>query len=108
MPVSQPSRNYVQALLGATSRSLNIGDAFQMLYSDGGGITLTVEADIFGDGVQISLCDFDGSSPVFAAGAGVTLETSGGLGPSAQFTVATIIKVPTLLAAETWIVVGSV
>jgi hypothetical protein len=107
MPISQPSRNYVQNI-ETVSRSLNIGDAFQMLYGNNGAIVLTVEEGIFGDGTQISLCDFDGGAPVFAAGAGVTINTSGGLGPSAQFTVATIIKVPTELAAETWIAVGSV
>lgn len=107
MPLSQPSRNYIQSIELA-SRDLNIGDAFQMLYGNNGALVLTVPADVYGDGTQISLCDFDGGAPVFAAGAGVTLNSSGGLGPSAQFTVASIIKVPTELAVETWIVVGSV
>lgn len=90
------------------SRSLNVGDAFQMLYANNGALVFTVEAGIFGDGTQISLCDFDGGAPLFAPGAGVTISSSGGLGPSAQFTVASIIKVPSDLAAETWIAVGSV
>ena len=107
MPLSQPARNYIQQIELA-SRSLNVGDAFQMLYGNNGALVFTVEADIFGDGTQISLCDFDGGAPVFAAGGGVTLNTSGGLGPSAQFTVASIIKVPSDLATENWIVVGSV
>jgi len=107
MPLSQPSRNYIQ-MIELASRDLNVGDAFQMLYGNNGALVFTVEADIFGDGTQISLCDFDGGAPVFAAGGGVSLSTNGGLGPSAQFTVASIIKVPSDLAAETWIVVGSV
>lgn len=105
--LSQPSRNYIQ-MIELASRALNSGDAFQMLYGNNGALIFTINAGIFGDGTQISLCDFDGDSPVFAAGAGVTIESGGGLGPSAQFTVATIIKVPTDLAVETWIAVGSV
>ena len=107
MPVSQPSRNYVQAIELA-SRTLNVGDAFQLLYGNNGALIFTVDAGIFGDGTQISLCDFDGGAPVFAAGGGVTINTNGGLGPTAQFTIATIIKIPTALATETWIAVGSV
>lgn len=107
MPISQPSRNYVQAIELA-SRDLSIGDAFQMLYSNNGALVFTVPPDVFGDGIQISLCDFDGGVPLFAAGAGVTLNSGGTLGPTAQFTVASIIKVPADLAANTWIVVGSV
>lgn len=107
MPLSQPARNYIQAIELA-SRDLNVGDAFQMLYGNNGALVFTVPADVFGDGTQISLCDFDGGAPVFAAGAGVTINTSGGLGPSAQFTIATIIKVPTDLAVENWVAVGSV
>jgi hypothetical protein len=107
MPLSQPSRNYVQQIELA-SRTLNVGDAFQMLYGNNGALVFTVDAGIFGEGTQISLCDFDGGAPVFAAGGGVTIQTSGGLGPSAQFTVATIIRVPDALASETWIAVGSV
>jgi len=107
MPLSQPSRNYVQ-MIELASRTLNIGDAFQMLYGNNGALVFTLDAGIFGEGTQISLCDFDGGAPVFAAGAGVTINTSGGLGPSAQYTVATIIRVPEDLSTETWIAVGSV
>lgn len=107
MPLSGPGRNYVETIELA-SRILNVGDAFHMLFGNNGALVFTVDADIFGDGTQISLCDFDGGSPVFAAGGGVTINTSGGLGPTAQFTVATIIKVPTDLAVEEWIAVGSV
>ncbi len=107
MPLSQPARNYVQAIELA-SRTLNIGDAFQMLYSNNGALVFTVDAGIFGEGTQISLCDFDGGVPLFAAGAGVTIQSSGTLGPVAQFTVATIIRVPEDLSSETWIAVGSV
>jgi len=107
MPLSQPSRNYVQ-MIELASRILNVGDAFQMLYSNNGALVFTVEAGLFGDGVQISLCDFDGGVPVFAAGAGVAIDSSGTLGPTAQFTVASIIKVPTELAVESWIAVGNV
>lgn len=107
MPLSQPSRNYVQ-LIELASRDLNIGDSFLMLYGNNGALVFTVPANVFGDGTQISLCDFDGGAPVFAAGGGVTINTSGGLGPSAQFTIATIVKVPTDLAVETWVAVGSV
>lgn len=107
MPVSQPTRNYIQAIELA-SRTLNSGDSFQLLYGNNGALVFTIDADIFGDGTQISLCDFDGGSPVFAAGGGVTISSSGGLGPTAQFTVASIIKVPSDLATETWIAVGSV
>jgi hypothetical protein len=95
-------------MIELASRTLNVGDAFQMLYGNNGALVFTVDADIFGDGTQISLCDYDGGAPVFAAGAGVTIDTSGGLGPSAQFTVASIIKVPSDLATESWIAVGSV
>ena len=110
MPLSQPSRNYIQQIETA-NRDLNTGDAFQMLYGNNGAIVLTVVAGIFGEGTQISLCDYDGGSPVFAAGAGVILNSSGGLGPTAQYTVATIIRVPVDLQAgtdEEYIVVGSV
>jgi hypothetical protein len=107
MPLSQPSRNYIQ-MIELASRTLNVGDAFQMLYSNNGALVFTIDAGIFGEGTQISLCDFDGGVPVFAAGGGVTIETSGTLGPTAQFTVATIIRVPEDLQTETWIAVGSV
>ena len=107
MPLSQPSRNYVQ-MIELASRTLNVGDAFQMLYSNNGALVFTIDAGIFGDGTQISLCDYDGGVPLFAAGAGVFIDSSGTLGPTAQFTVASIIKVPTDLAAESWIAIGSV
>ena len=95
-------------MIELASRDLNIGDAFKMLYANNGALVFTLDAGIFGEGVQISLCDFDGGAPVFAAGAGVTIETNGTLGPIAQFTIATIIRVPDDLAAETWVAVGSV
>jgi len=107
MPLSQPTRNYIQAIENV-SRDLNIGDAFQMLYSNNGPLVFTVPANTFGDGTQISLCDFDGGAPVFAAGGGVVLSSNGSLGPTAQFTVVSIIKVPSELAVESWIVVGNV
>ena len=110
MPVSQPSRNYIDDIEDA-SRTLNIGDAFKILYSDNGALVFTVPPDVFGKGIQISLCDFDGGVPVFAPGAGVTLNSGGGLGPAGQFTVASIIRVPADLVAgdeNTWIVVGNV
>lgn len=108
MPLSgNLSRLYMQ-MIETASRTLEANDAFQMLYGNNGALVFTIDAGIFGDGTQISLCDFDGGSPVFLAGATVTIETSGGLGPSAQFTIATIIKVPTDLASETWVAVGSV
>lgn len=109
MPVTGPSRNYISTDEQA-SRDLNIGDAFHLLYSNNGALVFTVPPDVFGEGTQISLCDFDGGTPLFATGAGVTLESSGGLGPSAQFTVASIIRVPFDVAGDdnTWIVVGSV
>ena len=107
MPISNPSRNYIQAVELA-SRTLNIADAFQLLYGNNGALVFTVDADIFGPGTQISLCDWDGGSPVFAAGAGVTINTAGGLGPTAQYTIATIIMVPAALGAETWVAVGNV
>jgi hypothetical protein len=110
MPLSQPSRNYVQSEEIA-SRTLNVGDAFQMLYSNNGALVFTVPPDVFGDGVQISLCDWDAGVPLFAAGVGVTLNTSGGLGPLNQFQVTTIIRVPPGLVAgdeNTWFVMGSV
>ena len=107
MPLTQPSRNYVQ-MIELASRTLNNGDAFQMLYSNNGALVFTVDAGIFGDGTQISLCDYDGGVPVFLAGGGVTIDTSGGLGPTAQFSVVSIIKVPTDLAVESWIAVGNV
>ena len=107
MPLTQPNRNYIQSIEIA-SRTLNSGDAFHLLYGNNGALLFTIDAGIFGDGTQISLCDFDGGSPLFVAGGGVTISSSGGLGPTAQFTVATIIKVPSDLATETWIAVGSV
>jgi len=102
--LSQPSRNYVQQFETA-DRTLNIADAFKMLYSNNGALEFTVPPDVFGEGIQISLCDFDGGVPLFVAGAGVTLNSAGTLGPTAQFTVASIILTPT---ANEWIVVGSV
>jgi hypothetical protein len=107
MPLTQDSKNYIQ-MVELVSRALNVGDAFQMLYGNNGALVFTVDADIFGDGTQISLCDFDGGAPVFAAGAGVTINSAGSLGPLSQFQIATIIKVPTDLAVETWVAVGSV
>jgi hypothetical protein len=104
MPLDALSKNYIQSLEVA-NRDLIIGDAFQMLYSDNGALVFTVPADLFGEGTQISLCDFDGGGPVFAAGAGVTLSSNGTLGPTAQFTVATIIQSP---IPNEWIVVGNV
>jgi hypothetical protein len=81
-----------------------------MLYSNNGALVFTVPPDVFGEGVQISLADFDAGVPVFAPGAGVTLNTSGTLGPTAQFTVASIIRVPFDVSGDdnSWIVVGSV
>lgn len=107
MPLSQPARNYIQAIETA-SRTLNVGDAFQMLYSNNGALVFTVDAGVFGEGTQISLCDFDGGVPLFAAGGGVTIQSAGALGPTLQFTVATIIRVPEDLSSETWICVGNV
>lgn len=109
MPLSQPSRNYVSSNED-TSRDLNIGDAFKMMYSNNGALVFTVPPDVFGEGVQISLCDFDAGVPLFAAGVGVTLNSNGTLGPSAQFTVASIIRVPFSVSGDdnTWIVVGNV
>ncbi len=109
MPLSQPSRNFISTN-ETVSRTLNIGDAFHMLYSNNGALVFTVPPDVFGQGVQISLCDFDAGVPVFAPGAGVTLSSSGTLGPTAQFSVASIIRVPFDVAADdnTWIVVGNV
>lgn len=105
MPLFVPaSRNYVQSVEVA-SRALVIGDAFNLLYGNNGALVFTVDVDIFSEGTQISLCDFDGGLPVFAAGGGVTLNSSGGLGPTAQYTVVSIILTPT---ANEWIVVGNV
>ena len=91
MPLSQPARNYIQAIELA-SRDLNVGDAFQMLYGNNGALVFTVPADVFGDGTQISLCDFDGGAPVFAAGAGVTINTSGGLGQARNLQLQRLLK----------------
>jgi len=109
MPISQPSRNYVSSN-ETVSRTLDIGDAFKMIYSNNGALVFTVPPDVFGEGVQISLCDFDAGVPLFAAGAGVTLNTNGTLGPAAQFTVASIIKIPSSVSGDenSWIVVGNV
>ena len=110
MPLSQPTRNYIQAI-ETVSRSLTTADAFKMLYANNGALIFTVEAGVFGEGTQVSLCDYDGGLPVFAAGAGVILNSGGGLGPSAQFTVASIVRVPVALQAgadEEFIVIGSV
>lgn len=109
MPISQPSRNFVSTN-ELVSRTLNIGDAFHLLYSNNGALVFTVPPDVFGQGVQISLVDFDAGVPVFAAGGGVTLSSSGTLGPTAQFSVASIIRVPSDVSGDenTWIVVGNV
>ena len=112
MPLSgNLTQNYTQTIEIA-SRTLIVGDAFNLLYSNNGALVFTIDAGIFSDGIQISLCDFDGGLPVFAAGVDTVLNTSGGLGPSAQFTVVSIIKIPTELnvtfGVEEWIVVGSV
>lgn len=108
MPLTvAPTLAYVSGI-ETVSRTLDANDAFKLLYGNNGALVFTIDADIFADGTQISLCDFDAGLPVFAAGGGVTINTSGGLGPTAQFTVASIIKVPTALAVETWIAVGSV
>ena len=66
MPISQPSRNFVSSN-ETVSRTLNIGDAFQLLYSNNGALVFTVPPDVFGEGVQISLADFDAGGPLFAA-----------------------------------------
>jgi len=109
MPISQPSRNFVSTN-ETVSRTLNIGDAFHLLYSNNGALVFTVPPDVFGEGVQISLADFDAGGPLFAAGGGVTLSSSGTLGPTAQFSVASIIRVPATVSGDenTWIVVGNV
>ena len=106
MPLSGnlASKNYIQTL-ETVSRTLEFSDAFLLLYSNNGALVFTVDADIFIEGTQISLCDFDGGAPVFAAGGGVTLSSGGTLGPVAQFTVASIILSP---VANQWIVVGNV
>jgi len=110
MPLINPRKNYVSSVEVA-SRTLDISDAFRMLYSNNGLLSFTVPPDVFGEGVQISLCDFDGGAPIFVAGGGVTFNTSGGDGPAAQFTVASIIRVPADLVAgdeNTWVIVGNV
>ena len=108
MPLSGDlSRLYMQTI-ETVSRTLVANDAFKMLYANNGALVFTIDAGIFADGTQISLCDFDGGGPQFAPGAGVFINTSGGTGPTAQFTIATIIKVPTDLSAETWVAVGNV
>ena len=105
MPLSgNLTQNFTQTL-ETVSRTLIVGDAFIMIYSNNGALVFTVDADIFSEGTQISLCDFDGGSPVFAAGGGVTLSSAGGLGPLAQYQVASIILTPT---DNEWIVIGSV
>jgi hypothetical protein len=105
MPLTgELAQNYTQTLEDA-SRDLLISDAFLLLYSNNGALVFTVPEDVFSEGTQISLCDFDGGAPVFAAGAGVTLSSAAGLGPLAQFQVASIILTPT---ANEWIVIGSV
>ena len=98
---------YVQSTETA-SRTLDADDAFAMLYANNGALIFTIDSGIFDEGVQISLCDFDGGGPVFAAGAGVTLQSSGALGPTAQYTVASVIRVPESLSTETFIVIGNV
>jgi len=109
MPVSQPSRNYISTEETA-SRTLSLGDAFHLLYSNNGALVFTVPPNVFGQGVQISLCDFDAGVPLFAAGAGVTLNSSGTLGPTSQFTVASIIRIPAVISGDenSWLVVGNV
>lgn len=92
-------------MLETASRTLEASDAFQMLYSNNGALIFTVPQDIFAEGTQISLCDFDGGVPLFAAGGGVTLSSAGTLGPLARYQVASIILTPT---ANEWIVIGSV
>lgn len=102
--------NYIQDVEIA-SRTLIAADSFRMLYANNGTLIFTVPPDIFGNGVQISLCDFDGGVPLFAPGVGVTINTAGTLGPTAQFSVASIIRVPADLVAgdiNTWICVGNV
>jgi len=109
MPLSQPSRNYVSSIEIA-SRTLTVGDAFHMLYSNNGALLFTVPPDVFGEGVQISLCDFDAGVPLFAVGVGVTIQSSGTLGPISQYSVASIIRLPSALSGDenTWIAVGNV
>jgi len=105
MPLSgNLTQNFTQTT-ETVSRTLVIGDAFILMYSDNGALVFTVPADVFTEGTQISLCDFDGGVPVFAAGGGVTLSSAGTLGPTAQFSVASIILSP---VANQWIVVGNV
>lgn len=114
MPLSEPpqfSRNYVSSE-ELVSRTLIANDEFHLLYSNNGALVFTVPPDVFAEGVQISLAKFDVAAglPVFATGVGVTLESSGTLGPTAQFSIASIIRVPSDLAGDdnTWIVVGNV
>ena len=105
MPLSGNLTQSFTQTLETVSRTLTIGDAFLLLYSNNGALVFTVPADTFTEGTQIPLCDFDAGGPLFAAGGGVTLSSAGTLGPLAQYQVASIILTPT---DNEWIVVGSV
>lgn len=107
MPLGPTSRNYTQSVETA-SRNLTTGDAFVMLYSNNGALVFTVPAGVYGPGTQISLVDWDGGGPAFAAGAGVTINSSGGLGPTAQYLVTSIVLAPPDLGDNVWFAFGSV
>ena len=64
MPLSgNLSRLYIQ-MVETFSRTLLASDAFQLLYGNNGALVFTIDAGIFADGTQISLCDFDAGVPV--------------------------------------------
>jgi len=107
VPIASIQRAYIQSVETA-DRILTLSDAFVLLYANNGALVFTVPPFIdveYIEGTQISLLDLDGGAPVFAPGAGVTINSSGGLGPSAQFVIASIILSPT---PDTWTAVGGV
>lgn len=107
MPLSQPERNYVMTEF-AGSRILSDGDAFQLLISnDPAAVNITVPPDVFGAGVQISVLQYGVGIPTFVAGAGVTIQSAGTLIMTAQYGIATLIRLPDEFANE-WILAGAV
>lgn len=108
MPLSQPEKNYVTTVF-VGDRTLALGDAFQLLIcNDAAAVNITVPPDVFGDGVQISVLQFAAGIPTFVPGAGVTLNTAATLAVTAQFGVATLIKLDDELGANQWLLSGAV
>ena len=107
VPIANIQKAYIQTV-EIVSRILNIEDAFVLMYANNGALVFTVPpfSDVeFIEGTQISLMNFDGGAPLFAPGAGVTINSAGTLGPVAQSTVASIILSP---IPNIWTAVGNV